>query len=174
MENNFTISNSMDFYNTILFYLVDEIVFDPEEISNTKYNIVLCETYNKKYHGKVEGDINQHYLTLFRLKDMSVLNDIINRYPNVLPNRINRKIRLEIAECIYLPSEHCVSILKTFWIKIIQRVWKKVFQKRRTVIAHRSNYNALKYKEIYGYWPENCSYYPQLKGMLSNLSHNAR
>jgi hypothetical protein len=138
----------------------NENVYEPEEPSLTKYNLVLCELYNRNIHGDVDGEINYHYLTFTRLKKND--NNFIRRFPN--------HIKLEIAECLYLPSEHCVSILKTFWLRLIQRIWKKIYIERKSIIKKRSNPNALFYKQIYGKWPNNCLYYPQLKGMLSNLS----
>jgi hypothetical protein len=141
---------------------VGDILYDPEEESSTKYNIALCERYDKNKHGVVSGEINNHYLTCVRLKelDMDYINFVLQY------NSVN----VEIAECIYLPSEHCVSIIKTHWLKLIQRNWKKIYRERKLIIAMRSHPNALKHREIYGRWPNRCSIYPSLKGMLSNLS----
>ncbi len=90
---------------------------------------------------------------------------IINSYKS-----ISNTLNLEIAECIYLPSQHCVSIIKTFWLKLIQRKWKNICKERKLCIVRRANPNALKYREIYGKWPNNCANYPIMKGMLSKLS----
>lgn len=141
---------------------IDDITYEPEEICLTKYNIVLCERYNVFTHG-LANDIKNHYLTHIRLKklDLVFINDIKVLYP---------ALRLEIAECFYLPSQHCVSIIKTHWLKLIQRTWKKICRDRKLVILRRSHPNVLKHREIYGRWPNNCINYPQLKGMLSSLS----
>jgi len=141
---------------------IDEPIYDPEELSNTKYNIVLCEQYNRNIHGNINGEINNHYLTQIRFKELNL--DIINNFI------MNISCKLEIAECIYLPSDHCVSIIKTHWLKLIQRAWKKIHRLRKLTIAMRSHPNALKHREIYGRWPNSCSNYPSLSGMLSNLS----
>jgi len=143
---------------------IDEIIYDPEEPSLTKYNIVLCELYNKEYHGQADGEINNHYLTLMRFTkyDYNYINSIIIHNP--------LRFRLEIAECLYLPSSHCVSILKMHWLKLIQRTWKKIYRTRKRTLLMRSHPNSLNYREINGIWPNNCSNYPTLKGMLSNLS----
>jgi hypothetical protein len=140
----------------------DELAYDPEELSLTKYNIVLCELYNNQIHGvsNANDEINYHYLTHLRLKKVD---------SNILTN-FSSESKLEIAECIYLPSYHCISILKTIWIKLIQRVWKKIYKERKLVISMRRNPNSLKHREIYGKWPNNCIKYPILKGMLSNLT----
>ena len=39
------------------------------------------------------------------------------------------------------------------------------------IIKKRSYLNSLKYREIYGKWPDDCNEYPLLKGMLSFLTH---
>jgi hypothetical protein len=142
----------------------DELSYGPEELSLTKYNIVLCELYNNQIHGVSSDEINYHYLTHLRLKllDTDFLTNFLTNFPS--------ESKLEIAECIYLPSYHCISILKTIWIKLIQRTWKKIYKERKLIISKRYHPNSLKYREIYGTWPNNCINYPSLKGMLSNLS----
>lgn len=133
------------------------------ETSTTKYYIVLCEKYNKLLHGIADGEINNHYLTHFRLKKLN--NDFINYMKRRRPT-----LRTEIAECIILNSDHSVSILKTFWLRLIQRVWKKVYLERKNILKKRSNPRSIFYREIFGKWPDNCIRYPSLQGMLGNLS----
>jgi hypothetical protein len=142
----------------------DELVYEPEEPSLTKYNIVLCELYNREFHGYTDGEINNHYLSFMRFKkyDYNYINSLRRQNPT--------RFRLEIAECLYLPSYHCVSILKTHWLKVIQRTWKQIYKCRKQILLIRSHPNSLKYREICGRWPTNCSNYPTLRGMLSNLS----
>jgi hypothetical protein len=142
----------------------DDLMYDPEEESLTKYNIVLCELYNKDYHGYVDGEINNHYLSLIRFKNYDY--NYINSFRITDPSRY----RLEIAKCLYLPSCHCISILKTHWLKLIQRTWKKIYKDRKQTLLLRSHPNSLKYREINGRWPNNCANYPTLTGMLSGLS----
>jgi hypothetical protein len=139
----------------------DNLIYEPDEYTITKYNIVICEKYSRKRHGITNDEIQHHYLTYIRFKtfDLNLINHIIS----------NRIFQLEIAECIYTRDMYCVSILKTFWIKLIQRRWKKIYKERKLCILKRSNLNALKFREIYGRWPNNCLCYPMLKGMLSDL-----
>jgi len=139
----------------------NDSIYDPEEESLTKYNIVLCEQYDGNKHGIVNGEINNHLLTIARFKKLDM--DYINFVSQFTPGY------LEIAECLYLPSGHCVSIIKTHWLKLIQRIWRKIHRLRKHTIVMRSHPNALKYREIYGMWPNNCINYPSLRGMLSNL-----
>lgn len=140
-------------------------IYEPEEPSLTKYNIVLCEQYDGNKHGIASGEINNHLLTIVRLKELDMnYIDFISLYTPGF---------LEIAECLYLPSNHCVSILKTYWLKIIQHTWKKIYKLRKLTIVLRSHPNALKYREINGKWPDNCINYPYLRGMISYLSRTS-
>jgi len=141
----------------------NNFIYQPEELSLTKFNIVLCEKYNKLLHGPAPKIMNNHYLTYTRFKQLNM--DIINEF-KLDSNTLN----LEISECIYLPSEHCVSIIKTFWLKLIQRKWKNIYKEKKLCILRRSNPNSLLYREITGKWPNDCLNYPGLKGMLSELS----
>jgi hypothetical protein len=144
----------------------EDIIYEPEEPTRTKLNIVLCEKYNRILHGSAPKIMNNHYLTYMRFKLLNI--DIINAF-----KLSSNNFRLEIAECIYLPSHHCISIIKTFWLKIIQRKWKNICKERKLCIERRANLNALRHREIYGKCHNNCSNYPQLKGMLSNLSRTS-
>lgn len=140
---------------------IDDLIYEAEELSNTKYSIVLCEKFNNLRHGK-SNEANNHYLVHIRLKtlDMNYINHI---------KSINPRIRLEIGECLYLPSQHCVSIIKTYWLRLIQRTWKKIYKEQKNIIKKRCNPNSIKYREIYGKWPDNCRSLPCLKGMLSQV-----
>lgn len=139
--------------------------YNPEEVSLTKYNIVICERYSLRYHHLIStSEINYHYLTHFRFKKYRY-NEMKNIIRTLLP-----RSTIEIAECFYLNEGFCVSILKTIWIKLIQRKWKNILKKRKNIIKKRCNLNTLKYREINGFWPRDCLNYPTLKGMLSDLS----
>ena len=131
---------------------INDVLYEPEEMGLTKYTIVLCEKCD---------DPNHHYLTWYRFKklDLGFINKCFE-YIN------EREARLEIAECIYLPSQQCVSIIKTFWIRLIQRKWRNVCNERKRVIRLRCCPSALSYREIRG---NDCAKYPILKGMLSDL-----
>jgi len=174
-----------DDYDEYLFE--NENLYEPEEESLTRYNIILCELYNSKIHGTLDNkkEENIGYLVCCRFKnlhtelieDMSselvvahhltIRNgehDIYRNYRNIIARP--DYFKPEIAQCIYLESQHCVAILKTFWIKMIQRKWKKIFKERQRVLKERCNLMSIKYREINGKWPSTCNYYPSLKGML--------
>jgi hypothetical protein len=175
----------------------EDIIYDSDESSLTKYNIILCELYNHLLHGLNRNNlsINYHYLVNWRFKkfDLSCINDIADdeneRYselynhndPSIRKHLIYKNytniilrenyIKPEIAQCIYLPTNECIAILKTFWIKLIQRKWKNIMKQRKYIIQQRSNMYALIQREITGKWPIHCCYYPTLKGMLSELKY---
>ena len=169
------------------------IVYDADETSITRYNIILCELYNEGLHGDTtNANVKSSYLVYCRFKNLdkdyiddytedfnarylSLINDnhkavnnhsIYRNYKNIISSQ--NYIKPEIAECIYLENNECVAILKTFWIKIIQRTWKNVMKNRKDVIRKMRNINYLRYREVTGKWPKDCIDYPGLQGMLSN------
>jgi hypothetical protein len=166
----------------------DEYVYEPEETSKTKYNIVICQLYNSKKHGipHVNSGVEYHFITKERFKkfdyhimdyyiggyhDYNIANiskitphDIFRNYKYIVTRPNN--IEPEIAECLYLSGGECVSILKTFWIRLIQKKWKKIVAERKRVLKLRCEVKSLLYREINGKWPKSCYYYPQLKGMM--------
>jgi hypothetical protein len=161
-------------------------MYDVDEVSLTRFNIVLCELYNRKIHGKPSNsNIEYYYLTIDRYKklDIDTINDtaeylnteynyVYNQTHYIFKNYINiitqqNYIKPEIAECIYLPTGECVSIIKTFWIRWIQRVWKKIYKERQNVFNRRLSIQSLKYRELNGKWPQNCLVFPSIRGMLT-------
>jgi hypothetical protein len=164
MNNNFWNNDESDIESDNDSYASNETkdFYEPEEPSTSKYNLVLCEKYSKKLHGNIKGMVNNHYLTHFRLCKLNI--NLINHITKLNPN-----IKIEIAECLFLDSGHCVSILKTFWLRIIQRTWKKIYLNRKKIIQMRSNPQSIYHREIFNQWPNHCSVYPSLKGMLLSM-----
>lgn len=192
LENNYN-TNYNNQYEQVIENIDDNEdynVYDADERSPTKYNIVLCELYNKT-HGTPNTN-SQHlyynYLTIYRLKtlDMDEINDIAFIYNDVyefmenintlspIRNFENIAIREnyvkpEIAQCIVLESGHNVSILKTFWLRLVQRRWKNIFRIRKNILRLRCQSTTLKFREVNGHWPANCQELPSIRGMLSNV-----
>lgn len=164
-----------------------DLTYYANEISHSKFTIVLCELYNKTIHGNplVGSNVQYHYLVTQRYKKLHMreINDmcefvnfeykfIQNPFHNIFPNYINiinneHYIKPEIAECIYLSSGECVAIIKTFWIKIIQRNWKRICKERLNILKKRTTLDALKHREMTGKWPRYCLFYPSLRGMIT-------
>ena len=111
------------------------------------------------------NDYNDYYHQV----PSNVKHNIIRNYRNIIARP--DYIRPEIAECIVLPSQHTVAIIKTMWIKIIQRKWKKVYAERKRIINTRMLYSSLKRRELTGKWPTSCNYLPTLYGMMSNCKN---
>jgi len=148
-----------------------DIEFDPEEESKSRFNIVLCEPYNDRYHGVDNNSVvKYHYLINCRLKKLDIyyINSIIEVHSNYnLNNRIQMpRLKIEIAECIELETNERIAIIKTFWIRLIQRTWKNILKQRNIIIKKRCNPNSLRWREINGKWPKECNHFPGLKGML--------
>jgi hypothetical protein len=174
----------------------DDVIYDPDESSPTRYNIVLCELHNPKIHGiDPQSNVTSHYLVDCRFKrlNMKIINANASIITNVYSRLITRRdartnshpiyknytnigarktyIKPEIAECMYLETQECVAVLKTFWIRLIQRTWKNVMRRRATIIQKRTNPHALYNRQITGNWPSECSIYPGLKGMLAPIKN---
>ena len=166
----------------------EENVYDCDEISPTKYNIVLCELFNNKLHGNTNEDVCNHYLLINRIKKLDLdfiddwtapLNqDYIDRQQQITPHKFIRNyknmitqpnyIKPEIGEIINLPTGHTVCIIKTMWLRVVQRAWKILFKERKQVIQMRCRFQSLKHREITGVWPDNCRYWPSFQGLLIN------
>lgn len=153
-----------------------EHVYESDEPSLTKFNIVLCERYTEFSHclDDEEQEVANHYLTIIRLKkfDLNKIQEIATGFVRlvfIIP-------RLEIAQCMYLKSMHCVSIIKTLWIKIIQRRWKKVFKERQQCLMNRCKWSSITHRTIYGTWPSDCILNSThgIQGMLYELSRTSR
>jgi hypothetical protein len=144
---------------------IDEniLIYNCEEPSLTRFNIVLCELYNERFHGSDNRTTlaKYHYLVGGRFKKFYV--NYINKI------KVAYNFNLEIAECIDLETQERIAIIKTIWIKLIQRTWKNILKKRKELIIKRGNPVSQRYREIYGNWPKGCSNYPTLKGMLYSI-----
>jgi hypothetical protein len=173
-----------------------ENIYDGDELSSTKYNIILCELYNENIHGPSNNAlVNSGYLVLYRFKKFNmhniipyslsylskmhyILNDtIIDNDANALQHHTIRnyeklylKIQPEIAECHYLSSGELMAVKKTIWIKLIQRTWKNIYKKRQEIFKKRCNPYSLMHREVHGKWCNNICTMPSINGMLHYLN----
>jgi len=170
-------------------YEDNENLYQPEEESLTKYNIILCELYNTKIHGFLDNNTKEEnigYLVCCRFKNLhiefveDISSELVGAYHPSIRNgkhAIYRNyrniisepdyIKPEIAQCVYLESKHCVAILKTFWIKWIQRTWKNICTERKRILNERCNVKSIRHRELTGKWPSICNHWPRLQGMLN-------
>jgi hypothetical protein len=162
-------------------------MYEPEEISSTKYNLVLAEIYNESVHGANQfSEINNYYMVLYRFKQYKIysIDECIDNYLFDLErwlhstntkhstirnyNFICFRIKPEIAECIYLHTGECVCVFKTIWLRIIQRTWKKIYKTRQDIIKQRCTFKTLLHRETRGKWPSMYAKMPTLFGMLAH------
>jgi hypothetical protein len=163
----------------------DNLYFDPDEVSGTRFNIVLCELYCVLHGVNNNKQMYYYYLNIssFKWFNCPAIYRICKTY-NIYYNNLeinksysliknfntivskNNYIKPEIAENIMLESGHCVCILKTFWLRLIQRTWKRIYLERCRVIKLRCCYASIKEREITGLWPEGCRVYPGLTSCL--------
>jgi len=167
----------------------EDSFYNAEEVSKTKYNVALCELYNRSIHGipPLNSDVDKHYLLIYRFKTFNnnlfriLSNDIRTAYAyledQTHPIVKNYKymmcqpdyIKPEIVEGLYLEGDEFVAIIKTFWIRLIQRKWKNIYKERQTILKQRCIARSIMYRELRGIWPPECLYYPSLRGMLSSI-----
>ena len=198
--NNNSLNSAFTEYSDSEYSVIDtdtdsednDIIYEPDEPSSTRFNIALCELFNEKLHGTTSSNVKYHYLVNTRFKNLDI--KCINDYSNFLNNSYiyetnlhhyifqnyenmilkGNYIKPQIVEVLYLKDDrgfdYCVAIIKTFWIKIIKRTCKNIYKKREEINCKRSSISSLHYKEIHGKWPDNCIQYPGLRGMLSNLN----
>jgi hypothetical protein len=147
-------------------------------IKQCKYNLVLCEQFNKETHGfdnDSDPNVVHHHLVMYSEKDVFSLKKTMKRMKKYMQLRHgNRSIlpyeqlqKPEIAECIYLRGGECVAIIKTFWLKIVQRKWRLICKQRKIIINKRSQPQNIYYNQVYGKWPTDCRVFPSLNGMMT-------
>jgi len=154
IDGHYLIINKFDASTGLAIYSGSGSDYDSEEDDDSSSSLELFT-----------NDYNEYYQ---QIVPPNVKHNIIRNYQNIIARP--DYIRPEIAECIVLPSQHTVAIIKTIWIKIIQRKWKKVYAERNKIIKTRMLYSSLKTREITGKWPASCNYLPTLYRMLSNLN----
>lgn len=108
----------------------DEFVYQPEESSTTKYNIVLCELHNPLIHGVPENDNNSNYSN-------SNYSNITAQY---IVNYRFKKYDCNVSEYI----DDIISYRQAFYINFIKKM-------RRVELIHPlyRNYKAIVANPIY-------------------------
>ena len=161
IENHFLVISKINPHNGKLLVcneygnLVDDEDTDDEFEEKTQIDQLIC-TYETFYKELLENNfIGQH-------KHKNIRN-----YENII--RSKKFLKPQIAQCIKLPTEETICILKTFWINIIIRAWKNVFMKKKELINKRKSPRSLIYKECFGIWPDYCKSLPSIHGLLKEL-----
>ena len=104
-----------------------------------------------------------NYITMLLNSSLPVHSTIRN-YKTIVQS--NNYFNPQIAQCIVLPTQETIAIIKTMWIKIIQRTWKKIYLNRKQmlnklIITNKFQLNGNIIKSL-----------PSIHGMLSKLHHN--
>jgi hypothetical protein len=161
----------------------DSIMYEPDEQSPTKYNIVLCDIYNDKLHGVNRDLLHNQYMVIaiFKYLDVAYLNRMAGYYNRAYVDKVNlitphscirnyrniisshNYVKPEIAHCFLLAGGEQVCILKTIWIRLIQRAWKRVYRERFGAIRMRSNPRSLIHRQLTRGWNNRLT---SLRGML--------
>lgn len=168
--------------------VIDNYIYNDNETSITKYNLVLCELsslgnnnednifsfivlHRYRLNNIEDTFIHMNYMyNYLRLYIANIIhqNNSIRNYNNILRN--TNYFKPQIAECILLESGYYLAILKTHWLKIIQRKWKKIIYKRSEIMLKRRNIQNILYRQTYGKWPSYLIHLPTIKGMLADLT----
>jgi hypothetical protein len=163
-----------------------ELIYDGEENSNTKLNLVTCEIYNQYIHGK-SNILSSEFLVLSRYKYFN--NEEINYEINMIKSRnqdltkketthssirnyeqISKKNLVpEIVICNLTADNELICVKKTYLLKLIQRRWKNIFKQKQDLLTKQKAISSLKYREIHGTWPRGLNSIPGLKGMINFL-----
>ena len=132
-------------------------IIDGDDDYENIHIIEIMQTYKNNYQRIVRErlvDIHPH--------------PFIRNFKNIVTSK--KYLVPQIAQCIILPTQEEICIIKTVWINIIVRAWKKVFKERKRIIKLRSNPLSLDEYECNGIWPESCRHLPDLKGLLYGLN----
>jgi len=117
--------------------------------------------YYKKY---ITPLLNFYFQNMFinHLTTSEINNHIIRNFQNIVTNRNNYKV--DIVQKIQLDGDFAptIAIIKTHYLRLIQRKWKTIFKKRQDIIKKRMTLQSLRYREINGIWPRECSQLPTI------------
>jgi len=127
---------------------------------------------NENRIGRIDDTINflrKHYKKFVKKINFYEKHPTIRNYHNIISKK--DYIRKEIGECIVLPTQETIAILKTFWLRIIQKKWKNIFKERQIILKKRNLPYSLYEREILHNWLYTYNL-PGLKGMLYQLKNN--
>ena len=113
--------------------------------------------------------LRNNYKNFVRKLNYYEKHPTIRNYHNIISKK--DYIKKEIGQCIVLPSQETIAILKTFWIRIIQKKWKKVFKEREIILKKHSLPSSIYKREIIHNWFLEELRLPGLRGMLYPLKN---
>lgn len=153
---------------------------------NTKFKLAIVNLWNEHLHGFIpENEIpNEEQLSKYFINDSSIkrdeffdnnnyrdiknyikimndqitnkidLNEFDGYYSSIFNNLVKKKIiGLQIIKSIKVGCYE-LAMIKTHWIRLIQRRWREIRKKR---LQSKKNLFNLRYREIYGKYPDCCN-----------------
>jgi len=154
-------SDNDDDYDSI--YQEEELFVDSEK-SEGQYIIGLTNKCNHTF-----GDIYSSGVTAKTLFKFSFQNIVRYLYLNSVS--MIRNPRVEIVKIHIDENKTCIALKKTYWLRLVQRHWKKLCIQKNDIIKKRMRISSLYHREISGKWPQDCLYFPNCKGILSQYTN---
>lgn len=147
------------------------------------YSIALCEIFNHNIHGHDDNstkDINQRILASYTftpeefmetqewlpiIANMRIAysqysshaksHPCIRNYSQIVSDPAYYK--LDIVQLEEMSGGETCAVIKTGCIKTLQKKWRKHLAQQRYLTRERSKPSNLKFREVHGRWPDNCS-----------------
>ena len=117
----------------------------------------------KHYTKYVKNILENYYQNMFiHYLTTTISHRTISNFENIISNETNYKV--DIVQKIQLEGDFAptIAIVKTHYLRLIQRKWKNIFKKRQDIIKKRMTLQSLRYREINGSWPKECSQLPTI------------
>lgn len=100
----------------------------------------FCPYTYKIYEEEEEEDEDEYESpTLYSIAEfyrnnynININHSVIRNYNNIVSS--SSYFAPQLAECIVLPSQETIAVIKTMWIKLIQRRWKKIYSDRKKML----------------------------------------
>ena len=168
IENHYLVYDKFDGKTGISLSCIDDgEEYDTDEEYDSEYD----SDYDNRIC-KIDDTIKflrNNYKNFVRKLNYYEKHPTIRNYHNIISKK--DYIRKEIGQCIVLPTQETIAILKTFWIRIIQRKWKKVFKEREIILKKRSLPSSIYKRQISQNWFLEELRLPGLRGMLYPLKN---
>ena len=151
IESHYIVIDRYKPYSGNTFYLEDT----DDQYNNTDLDIVNTQRfYKQRYRHLVNSGMVDN-----------IPHNTIRNFKYIVSHK--SYLQAQIAECIMLPSQEMIAIIKTFWLKIIQRKWKKVFQERQTIWKKRMQPDVLMKYQMSRQWTPETAVLPSIRGLLA-------
>jgi hypothetical protein len=134
----------------------NESIDDNYYESDEEENVASTNATTISKISSIQQYCHDYYRHFRQLSNKCHTHDTVKNYFNIIKNK--NYIKPELAICLTLKGGETVAILKTFWLRIFQRKCRSRLMKHREIIKRKCVLNNLRYREMYGYWPQSCKY----------------